>query len=187
MEGWYGAHTSENAWNCFWDVHSKKNWNKQMSRRSVKLLLCKLQTQYSAKGTISAPILWYFTHDYHNLCVFMFLVGNMIRWSCVHSVFWMQNMIPKNIMESKDGFPLLCQVHKIFWQFFMKISCGMTLLMTLWCFPIVFLIIFEFPNDSEKFCKLRSKLSLHPILSLILGRFSLVICTLVTSMNFKWN
>ena len=44
--------------------------------------------------------------------------------------------------------------------------------MTLWCFPIVFLIIFKLPNDSDKICKLQSTSSLHPTLSLILGWFS---------------
>ena len=157
-----------------------------MSWGSAKLLLHKLQSQYSAKGTISAPTFWYFTSNYHNLCLFMFLIDNMIRWSCVHSLFWIQNMIPKISWSQRTDF-LFCIRYTKYSDNFYENKLHTTLLMTLWCFPIVFLIIFELPNDSEKICKLQSKSSLHPILSLILGRFSLVICTLATSMNFKWN
>ena len=45
----------------------------------------------------------------------------------------------------------------------------MTLLMTLWCCPIVFLIMSKLPNDSDK---LWSNSSLHLTLFLILGHFS---------------
>ena len=83
---------------------AKISWNKQMSWGSPKLLLCKLQSQYSAKGTISAPTLWYFSCDYHNLCLFMYLIDNMIWWSCVHSVFWKQNMIPKISWSQRTNF-----------------------------------------------------------------------------------
>ena len=101
---------------------------------------------------------------------------------CFQLIIWLDDPVYRVYFGCKTWFQTYHGVNLLISSFvsgtqniltiFYENNLHTTLLMTLWCFPIVCLIMFKLPNDSDKFCKLWSNSSLHPTLSFILGCFS---------------